>query len=121
MNTAVVTGAAQGVGFTVASLLARRGYRVMMLDLQPVAARIRRDFGAADVLINNAGISLIAPAEHTSADQWQRVMNVNLLGPFLLCKHLGAQMLAKGRGSIVNVASVAGLALRIRTRSEIPS
>jgi NAD(P)-dependent dehydrogenase (short-subunit alcohol dehydrogenase family) len=37
-------------------------------------------------------------------------MNVNLLGPFLLCKHLGAQMLAKGRGSIVNVASVAGLA-----------
>ena len=37
-------------------------------------------------------------------------MNVNLLGPFLLCKYLGTQMLAKGRGSIVNVASVAGLA-----------
>jgi NAD(P)-dependent dehydrogenase (short-subunit alcohol dehydrogenase family) len=140
MNTAVVTGAAQGVGLTVASLLAGRGYRVIMLDLQPldeqerrlraggaevhalrgdvssesfiaeVGARIQRDFGAADALINNAGISLIVPAEHTSADQWQRVMNVNLLGPFLLCKHLGAQMLAKGRGSIVNVASVAGLA-----------
>ena len=140
MNTAVVTGAAQGVGLSVARLLARRSYRVIMLDLQPldaeverlraagaeahgfqgdvasesfigeVAERIRRDFGAADALINNAGISLIVPAEDTSADQWQRVMNVNLLGPFLLCKHLGAQMLAQGRGSIVNVASVAGLA-----------
>jgi NAD(P)-dependent dehydrogenase (short-subunit alcohol dehydrogenase family) len=140
MRTAVVTGAAQGVGFAVAALLARRNHRVMMLDVQPldaqvarlsaggaeaygflgdvssetfigeVAERIRRDFGAADTLVNNAGISLIAPAENTSADQWQRVMNVNLLGPFLLCKHLGTQMLAKGRGSIVNVASVAGLA-----------
>jgi NAD(P)-dependent dehydrogenase (short-subunit alcohol dehydrogenase family) len=140
MNTAVVTGAAQGVGLSVAALLARRNYRVILLDLQPldvqmerlraggaeaygfrgdvssdsfigeVAERIRRDFGGADALVNNAGISLIVPAEHTSADQWQRVMNVNLLGPFLLCKHLGAQMLAKGRGSIVNVASVAGLA-----------
>jgi NAD(P)-dependent dehydrogenase (short-subunit alcohol dehydrogenase family) len=140
MNTAVVTGAAQGLGLTVASLLSRSSYRVILLDLQPldvqveqlraggaevhafrgdvsselfigeVAERIRCEFGAADAQINNAGISLIVPAEETSADQWQRVMNVNLLGPFLLCKHLGAQMLAKGRGSIVNVASVAGLA-----------
>jgi NAD(P)-dependent dehydrogenase (short-subunit alcohol dehydrogenase family) len=140
MNTAVVTGAAQGVGLAVASLLARRDYRVLLLDVQPledqvqrlraggaevhgfcgdvssesfiveVAERIRGEFGGADALVNNAGISLIVPAESTSAEQWQRVMNVNLLGPFLLCKHLGAQMLAKGRGSIVNVASVAGLA-----------
>lgn len=140
MNTAVITGAAQGVGFAAASLLATRGYRVIMLDLQPldaqlerlrgggaeahafsgdvsseafvadVAGRILRDFGGADALINNAGISLIVPAEHTSAEQWQRVMSVNLFGPFLLCKHLGAAMLARGAGSIVNVASVAGLA-----------
>jgi NAD(P)-dependent dehydrogenase (short-subunit alcohol dehydrogenase family) len=140
MKTAVVTGAAQGVGLSVATLLARRNYRVILLDLQPldahaerlraggaeahgfqgdvssdsfigeIAERIRRDFGAADALVNNAGISLIVPAEDTTAEQWQRVMNVNLLGPFLSCKHLGAQMLAKGSGSIVNVASVAGLA-----------
>ena len=49
-------------------------------------------------------------AEETTAAQWQRVMNINLFGPFLLCRYLGAQMLAKGQGSIVNVASVAGLA-----------
>jgi NAD(P)-dependent dehydrogenase (short-subunit alcohol dehydrogenase family) len=61
-------------------------------------------------LVNNAGISLIAPAEETTAEQWQRVMNVNLFGPFLLCRYLGAQMLARRHGSIVNVASVAGLA-----------
>jgi NAD(P)-dependent dehydrogenase (short-subunit alcohol dehydrogenase family) len=61
------------------------------------------------MLVNNAGISMIQPAEDTTTEQWQRVMNVNLLGPFLLCRHLGRQMLARRRGSIVNVASVAGL------------
>ena len=140
MKTVVVTGAAQGVGLAVASLLAGREYRVVLVDLQPIevhverlrgagaeavgirgdvaseaftaqlAETVGRDYGAADGLVNNAGISLISPAEDTSAAQWQRVMNVNLFGPFLLCKHLGVQMLTRGRGSIVNVASVAGLA-----------
>jgi len=68
--------------------------------------QISRECGAADVLVNNAGISMIAPAEETTAAQWQKVMSVNLLGPFLLCKYLGAQMLQRRTGSIVNVASV---------------
>jgi NAD(P)-dependent dehydrogenase (short-subunit alcohol dehydrogenase family) len=140
MKTVLVTGAAQGVGFALASLLARRDYRVVLLDVQSVDAqverlresgaqalgisgdvssesfiqgladRVGREYGALDALVNNAGISLIAAAEETSAAQWQRVLNVNLFGPFLLCKYLGAQMLARGRGSIVNVASIAGLA-----------
>ena len=140
MNTAVVTGAAQGVGFATASLLAGRAHRVIVVDVQPLdeavqrlraaggdvygvcgdvssesfaielARRLEAECGAADALVNNAGISCISPAEHTSAAQWQRVLAVNLLGPFLLCKYLGAQMLERGRGSIVNVASVAGLA-----------
>jgi NAD(P)-dependent dehydrogenase (short-subunit alcohol dehydrogenase family) len=140
MKTAVVTGAAQGVGLTTAAHLARIGYRVILADIQALdtqlshlrsdglcveaaigdvsseafvqqlAEDIHRDYGAADVLVNNAGVSLIAPAEDTTAEQWQRVMNINLLGPFLLCKYLGAQMLQQRSGSIVNVASVAGLA-----------
>ena len=140
MKTIVVTGAAQGVGLATASLLAQRNYRVILLDLKPVDAHVERlrsagaqvaglsgdvssepfvqqlaqwvarEYGAADGLVNNAGISLIAPAEETTADQWQRVMNINLFGPFLLCRYLGEQMLARRRGSIVNVASVAGLA-----------
>jgi NAD(P)-dependent dehydrogenase (short-subunit alcohol dehydrogenase family) len=140
MNTAIVTGAAQGVGLATASLLARREYQVILVDVQPMdavverlraagahaygvcgdissesfavelAGRIGEECGAADALVNNAGISFITPAELTSAAQWQRVLAVNLFGPFLLCKYLGAQMLKRGRGSIVNVASVAGLA-----------
>src|SRR5262249_28077296 len=62
-----------------------------------------------EVLVNNAGISMILPAEKISAAQWQRVMDVNLLGPFLLCSHLGRGMLERRSGSIVNVASIAGL------------
>jgi NAD(P)-dependent dehydrogenase (short-subunit alcohol dehydrogenase family) len=127
------------VGLATAELLASRGHRVIVLDLQSAEAAVERlrragaeahgrsgdvsaepfvaetarwieaEYGGADVLVNNAGISMIAPAEETSGAQWQRVLDVNLLGPFLLCRYLGTRMLAKGEGSIVNVASVAGL------------
>jgi NAD(P)-dependent dehydrogenase (short-subunit alcohol dehydrogenase family) len=137
---AVVTGAAQGLGYATAALLAQRGHVLILVDLQSadaaaqrlraagarvqalqgdvvdeafaleLAAHVAREHGAADVLVNNAGVSLIVPAEDTTLAQWQRVMGVNLQGPFLLCKHLGRQMLARRRGAIVNVASVAGLA-----------
>ena len=139
MKTALVTGAAQGVGRATAWLLARLQYRVVLVDVQPLDAQVRelqdagaqalamrgdvasesfvhelgehiaRKYGGLDALVNNAGISLIAPAESTTSAQWQRVMDVNLKAPFLLCKHFGAQMLARGHGNIVNIASVAGL------------
>lgn len=138
LKTVLVTGAAQGLGLTAASLLSR-DYRVILVDIQSVeeptarlraagrevlgmcgdvsseafiqemAEKIGREFGALDGLVNNAGISLIMPAEQTSAAQWQRVMAINLFGPFLSCRYLGAQMLKRGSGSIVNVASIAGL------------
>ena len=139
MKTVLVTGAAQGLGLTVATLLAQRAYRVILVDVQPLEAQVRtlrtagreveaksgsiaseefvaelaawslERFGALDGVVNNAGVSLIQAAEDTTVAQWQRVMSVNLLGPFLLCRSFGAQMLARGAGSIVNVASVAGL------------
>jgi NAD(P)-dependent dehydrogenase (short-subunit alcohol dehydrogenase family) len=139
-GTVLITGAAQGLGLTTAAMLAQRQCRVILVDLQalePQVARLREqgfeargisgdissedfiadlaetirgDYGALDGLVNNAGISLIVPAEQTSAAQWQRVMAINLFGPFLLCRYLGSQMLDRGRGSIVNVASIAGLA-----------
>jgi NAD(P)-dependent dehydrogenase (short-subunit alcohol dehydrogenase family) len=140
MKTILITGAAQGVGLATAALLAQRDYRVILVDIQSVEEQVARlraagsqaqgvsgdvsseefvqqladgisqDYGALDGLVNNAGISLIVPAEQTTAAQWQRVMAINLFAPFLLCRHLGAQMLARRQGSIVNVASVAGLA-----------
>jgi NAD(P)-dependent dehydrogenase (short-subunit alcohol dehydrogenase family) len=140
MRLAVVTGAAQGLGLCTSSLLGKRGFRLLLLDQQDpgsalaqlhtegatadaligdvasegfaeaVASWVRANGGAADVLVNNAGISLIRPAEQTTPGEWRRVLEVNLLGPFLLSRALGVQMLARRHGSIVNVASIAGLA-----------
>jgi NAD(P)-dependent dehydrogenase (short-subunit alcohol dehydrogenase family) len=131
-KVAIVTGAAQGIGRRTAELLAARGYSLVLSDVQScaagdlaaieiigdvslektaqrIAAAVREHFGQADVLVNNAGIAHIAPAERTTAADWRRVLDVNLLGPFLLCREIGALMLEKCAGSIVNVASVAGL------------
>jgi NAD(P)-dependent dehydrogenase (short-subunit alcohol dehydrogenase family) len=134
-RTAVVTGAAQGIGRRVAEALAAEGYRLVLADLrepddtldavrglgaEAVAvtgdvsseadvAALADAAGAADVLVNNAGVSLLRPAEETTPDDWRRVIDINLTGPFLLCRAFGAGMLARGGGSIVNIASIAGL------------
>jgi NAD(P)-dependent dehydrogenase (short-subunit alcohol dehydrogenase family) len=78
-------------------------------EVTAAAERVRKWFGRVDVLVNNAGISCIAPAEDTAPEQWRRVLEVNLTGPFLLCRAFGRMMLEAGAGSIVNVASIAGL------------
>lgn len=139
VKVAVVTGAAQGIGKCTAELLAARGYAVIAVDLRScaetvravadagqtgieligdvsdeaharaVAGLARREFKRVDVLVNNAGIAHIAPAESTTAADWRRVQDVNLLGPFLFCREVGALMLEQRLGSIINVASIAGL------------
>lgn len=78
-------------------------------DVERVATTVRERFGRVDVLVNNAGISSIVPAEELSSREWRRVLEVNLTGPFLLSQALGRMMLAARAGSIVNVASIAGL------------
>jgi len=136
---AVVTGAARGIGRMVALTLAERGHRVAANDLADPEATVEElrdagttalalrgdvsdeeavrgmvrtvvgEFGRVDVLVNNAGVSLITPAEQTTLSDWRRVLEVNLTGPFLTCREFGRAMLGQGSGSIVNVASVAGL------------
>lgn len=64
---------------------------------------------AIDILVNNAGINKLAPAEEMSLDVWQKVLNVNLTGTFLMCREVGAVMLKQGYGNIVNIASMSGL------------
>jgi NAD(P)-dependent dehydrogenase (short-subunit alcohol dehydrogenase family) len=138
-RVAIVTGAAQGIGRRTAEVLAERGFAVGMNDLHPMpealaavrahggdamelvgdvtdehavegfAAAVRERWGRADVLVNNAGISFIAPAEETTAAGYRRVMEVNLLAPFLLCRAFAPLFFAQRAGSIVNVASIAGL------------
>ncbi|MCE7001029.1 SDR family oxidoreductase [Saccharothrix sp. S26] len=122
-RVAVVTGAAQGIGARVAEVLRGDGYEVVGFDLEEtdggvvgdvssprdVAEVVERVGDQVDVLVNNAGIAGIVPFEDTSLEQWERMLAVNLTGPFLLTQALGRLMLARGRGSVVNIASVAGL------------
>ncbi len=67
------------------------------------------EFGRIDVLVNNAGISTIVPAEETTLGDWERTLAINLTGPFLTSREFGKEMLRRGEGSIVNISSVAGL------------
>ena len=138
-RVAVVTGSARGIGRRVALTLAERGYAVAANDLEAPEgtlkeirnagaagtsllgdvsdeASIRRmaetvvdEFGRVDVLVNNAGVSLITSAEETTSADWRRVLEVNLTGPFLTSREFGKEMLRQGSGSIVNIASIAGL------------
>ncbi|HZM77179.1 MAG TPA: SDR family oxidoreductase [Candidatus Limnocylindrales bacterium] len=128
---AAITGAAQGIGERIAEVLAAEGYQLALFDRQPMdkfdkslrftgdvtsetdvaafAGEVSERYGRIDVLVNNAGIACISPAEETPVGLWRQVIDVNLTGPFLLCQALGREMLASGDGSIINIASVAGL------------
>jgi NAD(P)-dependent dehydrogenase (short-subunit alcohol dehydrogenase family) len=137
-KTAIVTGAATGIGAATARLLAARGARVLAVGLQPdalretvagieadggeaiafdadvsdpaaieaVAARAQEAFGGTDILVNNAAIYPLGPWHEADADEWDEVFRTNVRGYFLLAKAVRPQMLARGGGSIVNVASV---------------
>lgn len=74
-----------------------------------VFAQAAKTFGGIDVLVNNAGIYVIAPVEETSLDTWNRLMAINVTGVFLGAKHVISHMKARGGGSIINLSSVAGL------------
>ena len=135
-RVAVVTGGARGIGAATAAALAGAGARVVIADVEREAGRatardLRCEFveadvsrapdvdalmraaaerlGGLDVLVNNAGIVLARSTLDTSEEEWDRVLAVNLKGAWLCARAAAPLMARRGGGSIVNVASNAGL------------
>jgi 3alpha(or 20beta)-hydroxysteroid dehydrogenase len=137
-KVAIITGGARGQGAAEARLFASLGARVIISDIleaegQQVAASIgdaarfvRHDvsdadgwaevvsltcneFGRLDVLVNNAAICAVMPIVDQSADELERMLRVNLVGPFLGIQAVVEPMKAAGGGSIINISSQAGL------------
>jgi NAD(P)-dependent dehydrogenase (short-subunit alcohol dehydrogenase family) len=137
-RTAIVNGAATGLGRAAALALARECHRVVAAGLQPeeldetrrliveaggeaisieadvaderaiarVADAAQQEFGGTDVLVNNAAIYPSHPWYEADADEWDDVMRVNVRGYFLCARAVRPQMLERGGGAIVNIASV---------------
>ena len=138
-RVAIVTGGAQGIGLGIARVLRECGARVVVNDVVEERAREAaaslggdtlalcadvsderaaealveeacRVLGGIDVLVNNAGIGgQLGKTVNQKTDVWQRVLDVDLRGPYVMAKSVGRRMCEAGRGSIVNVASIAGL------------
>jgi 2-dehydro-3-deoxy-L-rhamnonate dehydrogenase (NAD+) len=137
-RSAIVTGGAQGIGLAIVERLVASGARVRVWDRDekrladttqrlgaPVsaeaidvadAASIERGTGRAlqalgkiDVLVNNAGIAgMTSPVVEYPVEEWRRVIDVDLTGPFLCCRAVVPHMTRAGYGRIVNIASIAG-------------
>ena len=134
---AIVTGAARGMGEAEARLFVAEGAKVVVADVlddrKDVAASLgdaalevhldvtseeswrdalrtcQQVFGEPDILVNNAGILHVSPLVQMERADFERLLQVNLIGPFLGMKVVGGRMAELGRGSIVNVSSTGGM------------
>ena len=133
-RVAVVTGAANGIGYGIARRFERDGHRVSVWDIdlaplagaRPFAHQIPTDvtdsesvqraadltldeLGQIDILVNNAGVNgPTVPAWEYPLEDWNRVLAVDLTGVFLCCKAVIPHMRERGSGRIVNISSIAG-------------
>lgn len=136
-RVAVVTGGASGIGETVVRLCAARGATVVVADVDAdrgarlaveveghfvamdvgsaqdtaaAAAHVESEIGAVDILVTSAGITQPPlPASDLPQELWDRVLHIDLRGTWLTAVEFGTRMASRGRGSIVTVASVAGM------------
>ncbi len=136
-KVALVTGGASGIGGAIAQAYASKGAQVAIVDLNLEVAQRHADaigngarafscdvsdpesveaavtavvetFGRIDVLVNSAGVVMLAPAEEIDVKAWRTTLDVNLTGTFLVAQAVGRYMLAAGYGTIINLASQAG-------------
>lgn len=131
----LVTGAASGIGLAIARLFRSEGAGVAMLDrdeagltrarvdgavtlacdvaeerqVRTAVAKAASALGGLDAVVNSAGIDLMRPFEQMTADEWARILAVDLTGPMLVCHAALPAMKQAGRGTIVNIASGAAL------------
>jgi len=132
-KVAIVTGASGGLGEAMAVALSMQGAKIAVLDLKDgssvakklktksiyykldvtneeeikkVVDEIKKEFGSIDILINNAGVYFPTPIIETKVEDWDKLININLRGYFLMTKHCASKM--KEGGRIINISSVAG-------------
>ena len=134
----VVTGGASGIGAATVRRFAAEGAEVCILDrdlpaaetlakelgeghlameldvrfeagVERVAAAVYEHWDCVDVLVNNAGSELNKTYNETTVDEWDRVLDTDLKGPGLLCKHFVPRMVERGSGSVINISSLNGL------------
>jgi 3-oxoacyl-[acyl-carrier protein] reductase len=117
LKTALVTGAARGIGRAAADALQKAGLKVLRLDVQGDLAfdltnlagipRLVESLGQIDVLVNNAGVQTAVSIDKYTDEQRARILRVNLEAPVELIRAMSKQMMARKSGRIVNLASIA--------------